>query len=268
MRRLQHLLAICAALLALTQARPVFASTLVDHRALYTMSLARTTAGSNIQGLSGQMLLEVKSTCQGSTVTQMLKTDSWGDDEVVQHGALTASSFESRDGKTFRFSMHNDIDGNVADDFKGNATRDDPASAGTISYEADAFPSVALPAGAVFPSAYMEQLLDAAAAGKRVLSVTVFDGAEQGKIFRSTSIIGPRSDAAVSTVDGLGGMAHWPVVLSYFPLGSNDDTPAYELSFDLYSNGVSGRLLLDYGDFAMRGELTSLQLLPMPKCKS
>ena len=267
MNRTPKLVALVMALFVLAAAGEAPTNAvLVDHRALYRMSLARTTAGSDIQGLSGEMLLEVKSTCEGSTVTQMLKTDTWGDDQVVQRGALTASSFESRDGKSFRFAMHNDIDGSAVADFEGTATRTDPSAAGTIAFEKDAFPPVALPPGAFFPGAYMEQLLAAAEARERVIAVTVFDGAEQGRIFRSTSIIGPRSDEPVSTIEALAGVAHWPVVLSYFPLGSNDDTPEYESSFDLYWNGVSGRLLLDYGDFAMKGELTSLQILPMPQC--
>src|SRR5262245_31380094 len=89
---------------------PVTGVQLVDHRALYKMSLARSTPGSLIQGLAGEMVLEVKSTCEGSTVTQLLKTEFWGSDESPQSGELTASSFESVDGKTFRFTFHNVVE--------------------------------------------------------------------------------------------------------------------------------------------------------------
>ncbi len=37
-------------------------------------------------------------------------------------------------------------------------------------------------------------------------------------------------------------------------------TPIYTLSFDLYENGVSGRIKLDYGDFALAGVMTTLDL--------
>jgi hypothetical protein len=54
--------------------------------------------------------------------------------------------------------------------------------------------------------------------------------------------------------------------LGYFLSDSGDPAPDYQTSFDLYANGVSGDLIMDYGDFAMRGELAALEILPPPKC--
>ena len=239
---------------------------LVDHRALYNMSLVHVTPGSDIQGLAGEMMLEVKSTCDGTAVTQLLKTNTWGDDQQVQVGKLTASSFESNDGRTFRFTMHNEINGRVVDDFQGTALRRSRDAAGKITYGKKQFPAVALPDHAVFPSAYLVELLNAANANKRAIEVTVFDGSDEDKIYRSTSVIGPGSDSDKSSLSPLKGVAHWPVNLSYFRTDSDEPTPDYQSSFDLYANGVSGDLVMDYGDFAMKGELASLELLPMPKC--
>jgi EipB-like len=39
------------------------------------------------------------------------------------------------------------------------------------------------------------------------------------------------------------------------------------LSFDLFENGVSGALKLDFGDFALKGELKRLELLKETECK-
>jgi hypothetical protein len=213
------------------------------------------------------MMLEVKSTCEGSAVTQLLRTDTWGDDEVVQRGELTVSSFETNDGKSFQFTLHNEINGHVVSDFKGSAKRDGSDQPAAIKYEHDAFPDSTFPAGGVFPNQYMERLLDAADQNQRVVSVTVFDGSDESKIYRSTSIIGPKDTSEKSGAAALKGMAHWPMVLSYFDVAGDSITPDYESSFDLYANGVSDHVLLDYGDFAMKGEITSLQLLQMPKCK-
>ena len=43
--------------------------------------------------------------------------------------------------------------------------------------------------------------------------------------------------------------------------------PDYVLSFDLYENGISRALKLDYGTFVLAGELTDLKILPTPPCK-
>ena len=53
---------------------------------------------------------------------------------------------------------------------------------------------------------------------------------------------------------------HWPVRLSYYTEGAGERTPIYTLGFDLYENGVSGALKLDYGDFAILGDMTTLDI--------
>jgi hypothetical protein len=61
-------------------------------------------------------------------------------------------------------------------------------------------------------------------------------------------------------------MKRYPMTVSYFEPGVGERTPAYVLGFDLYENGVSRALKLDYGSFALRGELTSLELLKPASC--
>jgi hypothetical protein len=55
--------------------------------------------------------------------------------------------------------------------------------------------------------------------------------------------------------------------VSYFESGTGERTPAYVLGFDLYENGISRALRLDYGSFALRGDLKSLELLKSTPCK-
>jgi hypothetical protein len=56
------------------------------------------------------------------------------------------------------------------------------------------------------------------------------------------------------------------VVISYFDEAATDSAPEYTLSFDLYENGVSGSLKLDYGSFALQAHLRKLELLPASAC--
>ena len=48
--------------------------------------------------------------------------------------------------------------------------------------------------------------------------------------------------------------------------GSGEQTPVYAISFELYENGISRALLLDYSDFAISGELTSLEIKDAKPC--
>jgi hypothetical protein len=55
-------------------------------------------------------------------------------------------------------------------------------------------------------------------------------------------------------------------VISYFDEAATDSAPEYTLSFDLYENGVSGSLKLDYGSFALHARLRKLEILPTSAC--
>jgi hypothetical protein len=88
-------------------------------------------------------------------------------------------------------------------------------------------------------------------------------------VFQTLTVIGkeattptPESDFA----DALGKVRRWPVTVSYFDEKAPDAPPEYILSFDLYENGVSGTLKLDYGAFALEAKLKRLDLLPTPAC--
>ncbi|MGB6657002.1 MAG: DUF1849 family protein, partial [Methylovirgula sp.] len=75
----------------------------------------------------------------------------------------------------------------------------------------------------------------------------------------------PAADPAAQ-IPALEHMRRWPVSISYFDPGNKDESPDYTLSFELYENGISRALRLDYGDFVLAGEMKSLELLPTPPC--
>lgn len=239
---------------------------LVHHRALYRVSLAHSTPGSTVQGMSGQMMLEVRGKCDGNAVTQLLKTEFWDDDGETRQSEMSASSFERTDGRSYRFTYSNRIDGQIVQAFKGIADRGRGAAQGAIRYDRNAYHSAPLPARSVFPVQHLQEILKAAASGRHVVEATVFDGAEDAKVYHSTAVIGPEETGGKPPAKALKGVPHWPVSMSYFDIHSNDQLPDYQTSFQIYANGVTDREVMDYGDFAMKADLTALQILPSPKC--
>jgi hypothetical protein len=61
------------------------------------------------------------------------------------------------------------------------------------------------------------------------------------------------------------------VTISYFDHASveatGEQTPVYAIAFELYENGVSRALMLDYGDFVLTGEMTSLEMKDAKPCQ-
>ncbi|HEY9360326.1 MAG TPA: DUF1849 family protein, partial [Xanthobacteraceae bacterium] len=68
--------------------------------------------------------------------------------------------------------------------------------------------------------------------------------------------------------EALASLKRWPVTVSYFDKTARDDqAPVYSIRFEVYENGVSRALMLDYNDFAISGELTSLELRNSAPCR-
>ena len=111
--------------------------------------------------------------------------------------------------------------------------------------------------------------------GQSTLSIKVYDGSDDGKkVYDTLGLIGRRIEpgAATTSMSRAGRrtsrrIARWPVTISYFADGAAIARRLYTISFELYENGVSRALKLDYGDFALQGDLQSLQIQPVTACQ-
>jgi hypothetical protein len=79
-----------------------------------------------------------------------------------------------------------------------------------------------------------------------------------------------RHDDAAAGEARLASVPRWPVTISYFdknkPANSSEETAAYAIGFELYENGISRALTLDYNDFVVTGKLTSLEFKDQKAC--
>ena len=254
--------AVCVAVLlalppaALAQTSPVLP--LASHRAAYDISLADSSGPtpSSAQtpvAATGLIAYEFRgSACEGYTsnfrqMTEMERSE--GEPVSMQ---VNAMSFEEANGKSMRFQI----------DSQG--AQDTPPVAGTATRGVDDDMRVVLTKPkaqtldfgheVLFPTQHIERLIEAAKHGGGPMQARVYDGSDTGaKIFATMSVVGKEAtkpDEDTQTASALGGIRRWPVVISYFNEATTDAPPEYTLSFDLYENGVSGSLKLDYGAFA------------------
>src|SRR5262249_43278002 len=117
-------------------------------------------------------------------------------------------------------------------------------------------------AGTVFPTDHMRRIIEAAHEDKNILELPVYDGSGKGEtVSTPPPVIGPatgpndrvRTEAAARE-PALAALKRWPVTVSYFDRTARDDqAPIYSIRFEVYENGVSRALMLDYNDFAISG---------------
>ncbi len=245
-------------------ADPVSAAVqLASHRAVYSMSLGTARSGSNTVDVRGAMYLELAEACDGWTVSQRVRMTLY----ATQGGEIDTdsnfSSWESQDGKAYRFTVRNLRNGKVAEEFRGDANLEGAGRSGKATFTVGVI--FDLPKGTLFPTEHMAKLIAAAQSGSSRLSRIMFDGATLDGPLEVNAIIGPPVKPAGGD-DDLTNRAAWPVRMAFFPIQSQQAEPDYEVEVRLNDNGVSNRLLLDYGDFTVNAVLEKIEPLPKPKC--
>ena len=248
---------------------------LVAHRAIYEMTLDDARSASGITGIDGRMVFEFTgSECDGYSlnmrmVTQM--TDTQGQTNLTD---LRSSTWEQGDGQKFRFQSAQYLNDKLGDVTMGRAVRETPKEAVKVKLSQPSAAELDLSGPLLFPTQHSFALIAAARTGQGLFQARVYDGSEKGqKLYDTTAFIGtevqPGSDPKLEQVakdKGLGELASWPVSIGYFEAKGGDLTPSYQIDFRLYENGVSRDLLIDYGDFSIRGTLTSLEYLKATEC--
>lgn len=268
-------IAICGQ--AAAQAQTAAGVVLAPHRAVYDIVLERASSGAGIVEVSGRMVYELTgSSCEGYTQNMRFVTRMTSGEGTAQLNDLRSSSYEDSSGKNFRFNSNSYKDDALTDTTQGDASR----GAGGVQVELvrPKKKTLQLASGVYYPVQHSLALIAAARAGKTIFVADLYDGSEKGeKVYVTTSAIGRRmapgavkSPVALKNGDVLDKQAAWPVSISYFEPGSDkkDAVPSYELAFRFYENGVSTRLVIDYGEFAIKGELKELAFLDAPKCDS
>ena len=253
---------------------------LVPHRAVYDLKLSKSHGSRGIQGVRGRILYDFSgNACDGYELQfrQVSELDS-GEGKAALSD-LRSTTWEDGTAKKFRFNSENLLNDRKTDVVDGNAER----NAGTVAVNLSK-PQVktfTVPVGAVFPTEHMRRIVIAAREGKTILEFPVYDGSETGeKLYNTLTVIGrpiapgekPPADAATK-VAALAKLTRWPVTISYFEQKdeksehAGEQTPVYSIAFELYENGISRALVLDYTDFTITGEMTSLELKKEKPCK-
>ena len=265
----KFLMAISLAVLAVTvPAVEVNAATaqLQPHRAVYTMAFGTARSSGGTADARGVMYIEWAEGCDGWTSSQRVKLMLY----PTQGGEIDTdsnfSSWESRDGGSYRFTVRNTRNGQVTEELRGDAKLDGPDRSGRAAFATPPGLSFALPKGALFPTEHMLRLIVAAQAGERRFSRVIFDGSNVAGPMEANAIIGAAGRPSASMPVELQTFVSWPVRLAFFSINSQQAEPEQEMAIRLYENGVADQFVIDYGDFTVTAVLAKMEPLSRPKC--
>ncbi len=241
---------------------------LAPHRAFYSLSLGKVRSGGGVTSVRGAMYTEWNASCEGWTLAQRLLLGIANSQGTNLQTDSNFSSWESRDGLSYRFTNRNLRNGKLHEDLRGSAKLGAKGKGGKASFTHPKDKSFILPPGTMFPTRHMIELIEMARRGNKSLFRSVFDGASFDGALEVNAVIGRlvKLGAKKHKADPLIRHPSWPLRLAFFSAKTSKSEPDYELGVRLYDNGVAEDFVLDYGDFTVRAKLEKIEALPKPSC--
>jgi hypothetical protein len=252
---------------ALRAANQPGAEAMVAHRAAYQLTLDRARENSDIARARGVMVYEVMDACDGWATRQrfsLILTDR--DGQELETGS-DYSTYETKDGRSLRFSLTQTTQGAVSQRVAGEAEVAADGSGGRARYTDPASKEEVLPPGTLLPMLHTIHALAAARGGQRLLVVPLFDGTSAEGAQDSTTVIsgwqGPQPNSRFPELASLGSAR---MRVAFFDRndtsGGGASAPDYEVGLRYWENGVADELKMDFGDFVVDGRMEELSLLP------
>ena len=253
--------------------------TFLSHQALYELSLIKSRGSNAINAARGRILYNFSgSACEGYTSEFRQVSELNSGEGKMTLSDLRSTSWEDGAGKSYRFKIDTRMNDSDASPVDGVAERSGDHI--TVKLKQPVAKTFNLEGNVVFPTEQIHKIIEAARSGKSVLELTVYDGSDNGeKVYNTLSVIGQpipgdRSIASpdLSTAnDQMRVLKRWPVTVSYYDRDARakdgEQTPVYAMSFELFENGVSRALVLDYNDFVISGALGKFDVKDSKPCK-
>jgi hypothetical protein len=238
---------------------------LAAHRALYALALDTRgggSSGSDVVGASGSMGYEVIDACDGWATHQQLDMTVVNADGQNIHMISDYTTWEAKDGLSFRFHTRQTTDDAVTSQTDGDAKLDAAGGAGSAHYTSPTDTTKPLPAGTLFPMAHTSTLLAAARAGKKFITLPLFDGTSEDGAEDSSVVVLNWKGPEATPYPVLSALPSARVHLAFFERTASTTTPDYQVSMRYWENGVADALQMDFGDFVMNAKLSDLTVQP------
>lgn len=246
---------------------------LQSHRASYDISLHSTSGGAaGVVTAKGKMRYRIQKVC-GVWETESVFSVEVGYEQI---GSDTTNwkqtTRESADGCRFDFTVYVREKGADRKDLSGTAVCD--AGKKRVRLTAPVASEAVLPKSVAFPVQQTLRLLNAARTEKKNVFSYVYDGTRPESLFSTNTAISAADGFSSSGVKGdadlVKGRKAYRFDTAFFEeFGASsaaDGTPAYEVSLYSYDNGISDKIVQNFGTHRLLSVLTDLERLPDRPC--
>ena len=242
---------------------------ILPHRGLYKMTLDSVRNGSHISGAEGKMFFAWQDACNGWNTEQRLDLTLSHDDGNNLALKSAYVTWEEKSGLHFRFNYRQTVNNRLQEEYRGSASLPAAGKPGIAKYILPEAKDIPLPEGVLFPTAHTLALINAASKKQAMFNAPLFDGTDAAGYSDVSAVISAQRAVTNEVAKtGLGNLPPvvWPVRMAFFDANTQNSEPDYEMDTTILPNGVSEYMLLDYGEFRLRGTLVKVELLPKPDC--
>jgi len=246
--------------------------TLAPHEARYDMRLIRRASGSPVVNAYGTMTYRLSDTCDGWAMESHTKLSLFYKEGEPVVSDWSFISWESKDADRYRFRIRSERNGQVDSLIDGRAditVGEDGRAEGVAQFTHPEEKALDLAGPVMLPGQHTLAVLRAAAEGRRLFTVPMFDGSEPEGAMQATAVVAeavPAGEASELPEALLLAGPSWRIVLSFFSPDENTTLPEYEVRLRYHANGVAQEVIQDFGTMALRATLTDLKPLTDGGC--
>jgi hypothetical protein len=237
---------------------------MVPHRAAYRLDIGEAR-NSGISAVRGAMVFDVQDACEGWATRQRMTMTVVDRDGQEIDTVSDYSTYEAKDASRLRFSLTQTTGGAVSQRVAGEAELN-PDGSGRVTFAEPGGKVEQLPAGTLLPMRHTVLSVEAARAGRRILSAPLFDGTSDEGAQDTTTVVSTWGPPPGETrFPLLANQASGRMRIAFFERGaatSGASQPDYEVGLRYFENGVADELVMDFGEFSVSGRLLELSQLP------
>jgi len=240
-----------------------------SHQATYAMKQVHQAgrSWSGVEQAQGELRYRFKNVCDGWTVEHQSNVTMNFENAQQSQMNWNYTSWEADDGTRIRFHSRMKQNGVQVENFSGEARFEE--GKGVVVYTNPDGRREDIPQGTRFPTTHLIESIERAQKGDLVFSSPYFDGSGEDAFFNVDAVMTRYTGKALHAVKEatLAPSPTWDMQLSFHEPDSQDSIASTQIGARYRKDGIATRLVQDFGDLVLVGDLVELTYLDEPVCQ-
>jgi len=233
------------------------------------MHVLRNSGDVDLRETRGVMIYDFTDQCDGWFVESKIYLRFKHEDQPETETIRSMTTWESKDGLYFDFRFNEKINEKLIEEIRGIAILNGVGLNGRVTYTKPYPFQIELPKRTLFPTAYIQNLINSAMREKKHVVTFAFDGATLENPYEASGVVGVAREGdnlSSKLTKIIGNMVSWNIRVAYFSIKSKMQIPQFELDVELRADGIVSRILQEFGNYSVEARLEQVELIKESPC--